>query len=232
MAHTTSGWIPLVVPCPVCFSVILLSGSFVSALYPDSSLVFYGFYAGFLLISLVVASLFTLVIRDKGSAGAFLGALMLYIAGYFVLSVIVIPQFADLQKIYRIFFSENAFSLSKETLIVTQQQHKDRVKVEDMGKTLGREMRARYLNPKWIEGMKAEDYAGANAMSNFVEYLWGWNMTTPEKVDADKWQQTYEVYVKDKYNLNIKEFFSKAYPWAFQSITGRTKPSSTRTSPA
>ncbi len=107
-----------------------------------------------------------------------------------------------------------------ETLI-TQQQHKGRVKVEDMGKTLGREMRARYLNPKWIEGMKTEDYAGANAMSNFVEYLWGWNLTTPEKVGADKWQQTYEVYVKDKYGLEMKEFFSKASPWAFQSITGR-----------
>ena len=107
-----------------------------------------------------------------------------------------------------------------ETLI-TQQQHRGRVKVEDMGKALGREMRARYLNPKWIEGMKAEDYAGANIMSDFVEYLWGWNMTTPEKVDAGKWQQTYEVYVKDKYGLEIKEFLAKASPWAFQSITGR-----------
>ncbi|MEH0018553.1 MAG: cobaltochelatase subunit CobN [Desulfobacter sp.] len=107
-----------------------------------------------------------------------------------------------------------------ETLITQQQKH-NRVDVEDVGKTLGREMRARYLNPKWIKGMKAEDYAGARAMSDFVEYLWGWNMTTPEKVDAAKWQQTYEVYVKDKYGLDLKTFFDKASPWAFQSMTGR-----------
>ena len=107
-----------------------------------------------------------------------------------------------------------------ETLI-THQQYKNRIRVEDMGKSLGREMRTRYLNPKWIEGMKSEDYAGANAMSNFVEYLWGWNMTTPEKVDADKWQQTYEVYVKDKYGLELTEFFNEASPWAIQSMTGR-----------
>ena len=107
-----------------------------------------------------------------------------------------------------------------ETLI-TQQQKKGRVQVEDMGKTLGREMRSRYLNPKWIEGMKAEDYAGAKAMSDYVEYLWGWNLTTPEKVDDAKWQQTYEVYVQDKYNLDMEKFFDQASPWAFQSITGR-----------
>ena len=107
-----------------------------------------------------------------------------------------------------------------ETLI-TQQQKKGRVQLEDMGKTLGREMRSRYLNPKWIEGMKAEDYAGAKAMSDYVEYLWGWNLTTPEKVDDAKWQQTYEVYVQDKYNLDMEKFFDQASPWAFQSITGR-----------
>ncbi len=107
-----------------------------------------------------------------------------------------------------------------ETLI-TQQQKKGRVQVEDMGKTLGREMRSRYLNPKWIQGMKGEDYAGAKAMSDYVEYLWGWNMTTPEKVDGTKWQQTYEVYVKDKYGLQMEKFFKRSSPWAFQSITGR-----------
>lgn len=107
-----------------------------------------------------------------------------------------------------------------ETLITAQQQ-KGQVRVEDMGKTLGREMRARYLNPKWIKGMKAEGYAGARAMANFVEYLWGWNMTTPEKVDAQKWNQTFDVYVKDKYNLDLKQFFDKASPWAYQSVTAR-----------
>ena len=107
-----------------------------------------------------------------------------------------------------------------ETL-VTNQQHAGEVTVEDMGKTLGREMRARYLNPKWIEGMKAEDYAGARAMADYVEYLWGWNMTTPEKVDAAKWQQTFEVYVEDKYGMELKEFFNRVSPWAFQSITAR-----------
>ncbi|MCG8619636.1 MAG: cobaltochelatase subunit CobN, partial [Desulfobacterales bacterium] len=107
-----------------------------------------------------------------------------------------------------------------ETLI-TRQQKKNRLNVEDVGLSIGREMRTRYLNPKWIEGMKSEDYAGAKAMSDFAEYLWGWDMTNPDKVDEAKWQQTYEVYVQDKYGLELKEFFDKASPWAYQSLTGR-----------
>jgi cobaltochelatase CobN len=109
---------------------------------------------------------------------------------------------------------------SPETLI-TSQQKAGQVKVEDMAATLGREMRSRYLNPKWIEGMKKEDYAGARAMSNFVEYLWGWQVTTPDKVDAARWQQIHEVYVEDKYGLALKEFFNQANPWAYQSLTAR-----------
>jgi cobaltochelatase CobN len=107
-----------------------------------------------------------------------------------------------------------------ETLI-TRQIEPGKAEVEDLAKTLGREMRSRYLNRKWLEGMKGEDYAGAREMAHFVEYLWGWQVTTPEKVDEAKWQQAYEVYVEDKYGLELKDFFNRASPWAHQSITAR-----------
>ncbi len=105
--------------------------------------------------------------------------------------------------------------------LISKQQKPGRIHVEDVGLTLGREMRSRYLNPKWIEGMKKEGYAGAGQMAHFEEYLWGWNMTNPDKVDDTKWQQAYEVYVEDKYELDMKEFFDTASPWAYQSLTSR-----------
>ncbi len=107
-----------------------------------------------------------------------------------------------------------------DTMITLQQVSGD-VRVEDAAKTIGRELRSRYLNPRWIEGMKKQDYAGAREISNFVENMWGWQVTLPDSIDADKWQQTYEVYVEDKYQLDIKEFFNKANPWAYQSVTAR-----------
>ena len=105
--------------------------------------------------------------------------------------------------------------------LITMQRIPDRVEVEDVAKTIGRELRTRYLNPEWIEGMKEEDYAGAREMAKFVENMWGWQVTVPYSVDKTKWEQTYEVYVEDKYKMDIKEFFNKSNPWAYQSITAR-----------
>ncbi|MBU1056042.1 MAG: cobaltochelatase subunit CobN [Proteobacteria bacterium] len=93
--------------------------------------------------------------------------------------------------------------------------------IEPISATIGRELRSRYLNPKWIEGMKKEKYAGARAMADFLENMWGWQVTTPKAIDKTKWEQTYEVYVEDKYGQDIKEFFNRENPWAYQSMTAR-----------
>lgn len=101
-SRPTRTWLALVVPCPVCFSVVLLSSSFAAALYPGKPLVFVALYAGFALVSLGVAAAGSGLLKDRGSPEHFLGVLMLGIAVYFLLSVVIVPQFADLDKIYRI----------------------------------------------------------------------------------------------------------------------------------
>lgn len=94
-------------------------------------------------------------------------------------------------------------------------------RIEPVSALLGREMRSRYLNPKWIEGMKKEGYAGAREMNSFVENMWGWQVTTPQEISQEMWQETYEVYVEDRYGLNVKGFFNEHNPWAYQAMTGR-----------
>jgi cobaltochelatase CobN len=105
--------------------------------------------------------------------------------------------------------------------VISMQRRADEIQVEDIGRVIGRELHSRYLNPAWVEGMQGEDYAGAREMSNFVDYLWGWQVTTPDAVDDAQWDQTYEVYVEDKHGLGIKDFLDQANPWAFQSIAAR-----------
>ncbi|MCD8351031.1 MAG: cobaltochelatase subunit CobN [Planctomycetaceae bacterium] len=107
------------------------------------------------------------------------------------------------------------------TTVITEQRSGDAVTVRDLRFMLGREMRSRYLNPKWIEGMMADNYAGAGEMSKYVEHLWGWQVTAPDDVDVSMWSQTYDVYVADKYGMDVKEFMADANPWAFQSLTSR-----------
>ncbi|VVS95642.1 cobaltochelatase subunit CobN [Desulfoluna spongiiphila] len=119
-----------------------------------------------------------------------------------------------------------SLAVEKETgtrpdVVLTRQGRPDTVTVEGIDKTIGRELRSRYINPKWIAAMKTEDYAGAREMSNFVEYMWGWQVTVPHAVKETSWQQTYDVYVNDSLGLDLKTFFNKANPWAYQSLTAR-----------
>ncbi|MFO1512961.1 MAG: cobaltochelatase subunit CobN [Verrucomicrobiota bacterium] len=75
---------------------------------------------------------------------------------------------------------------------------------------MGREMRARYLNPKWIEAMLKEGYAGARMIRQVTDNLWGWQVTVPEAVGDAKWQEMFEVYVQDRNHLDIREKFKAA----------------------
>jgi len=105
--------------------------------------------------------------------------------------------------------------------LVGNLQNGKEVIMEDLAKSIGKALRTRYLNPEWIKGMKKEGYAGARQMDKFVEHLWGFQVTTPYAVDKTHWEQIYEVYIDDKYSLDIKEFFDKNNPWAQQSISAR-----------
>ena len=96
-----------------------------------------------------------------------------------------------------------------------------RIAVEDLARTLGREMRVRYFNPEWIIGMQAENYAGAREMAHFVEYLWGWQVTVPSAVHASKWEEAFAVYVQDKHDLDLKAFFNRGKPLGLP-VPGRT----------
>ena len=58
-------------------------------------------------------------------------------------------------------------------------------------------------------------------MAKFVEYLWGWQVTTPDAVSQAYWNQVKEVYVDDKYRQGLKDFFAAHNPWAYQSMTAR-----------
>ena len=106
-------------------------------------------------------------------------------------------------------------------LVVTNTRDPGRPEMTSMDKFIGTEFRSRYVNPIWIEGMKKEGYAGAGAMREFVEYLWGWNATVPELVDGAMWQETFETYVEDKRQLGMKDFFEKNSPYAYQDMAGR-----------
>ncbi len=106
-------------------------------------------------------------------------------------------------------------------LVVTNTRDPGKPEMTSIDKFIGTEFRSRYVNPTWINGMKKEGYAGAGAMREFVEYLWGWNATVPETVDGAMWKETFDTYVEDTKKLGMKEFFEKSSPYAYQDMTAR-----------
>ncbi len=106
-------------------------------------------------------------------------------------------------------------------MVVTNTRNPGHPEMTSMDKFIGTEFRSRYMNPTWIEGMKKEGYAGAGEMRSFVEYLWGWDATTPELVDDAMWKETFDTYVEDKQKLGMKDFFEKNSPYAYQDMTAR-----------
>ena len=58
-------------------------------------------------------------------------------------------------------------------------------------------------------------------MDRFAEYLWGWEATVPDLVSEKTWDEVKEIYVDDKYQMGLKDFFDESNPWAAQSLTGR-----------
>lgn len=96
------------------------------------------------------------------------------------------------------------------------------MKQETLEKYMGREMRTRYLNPEWIKEMQKEGYSGAKVMNMVVQNMWGWQVTVPEAVDAAKWNEMYETYVQDRYDLDMDKFFRDAGNlWAYQALMTR-----------
>ena len=106
-------------------------------------------------------------------------------------------------------------------LVVANTRDPGKPEMTPMDEFIGTELRSRYLNPTWIEGMQKEGYAGAHEMRSFVEYLWGWDATVSELVDDAMWQESFEVYVEDKHALDMKEFFEESSPFAYQDLTAR-----------
>ncbi len=106
-------------------------------------------------------------------------------------------------------------------MLVTDLRTPGQERHEPIERFLGQEFRSRLLNPEYIKGMQAEGYAGAREVWKSTEYLWGWQVVYPETVGAEKWQELHEVWLKDRYQLGLDDFYRQNNPHAREAMAGR-----------
>ncbi|HCS27300.1 MAG TPA: cobalamin biosynthesis protein CobN, partial [Spongiibacteraceae bacterium] len=86
------------------------------------------------------------------------------------------------------------------------------LRIDDLSSALLGELRGRFLNPQWIKPLMAEGYAGARTMgSEFIEYLWGWQVTSPDIINDRVWEEVKAVYVDDRLDIGLDEFLSESH---------------------
>lgn len=93
----------------------------------------------------------------------------------------------------------------------------ERAEVRDLAEEIRRVVRAKLLNPKWIEGMKRHGYKGAGDISKRISRVYGWKATTGE---VDHWilDDVARTFLLDDEN---REFFRQNNPWALEEIARR-----------
>lgn len=94
----------------------------------------------------------------------------------------------------------------------------DRASMVRAEAALRKDYRVRLFNRKWIEGMMKEGYAGADQIAVHVSNTMGWKIMREGSVSDDIWEEIVDIYIRDKRNLNIREWFEAENPFAFQEI--------------
>ncbi len=85
-------------------------------------------------------------------------------------------------------------------------------KLQSTAEFMSQELRSRYFHPKWIKAMKEEGYSGTTGVLDVVKNFWGWQVVDPSVVRDDQWDEFVEVYIDDKYNLDLKKWFTDNNP--------------------
>lgn len=95
------------------------------------------------------------------------------------------------------------------------------VRITPLKRFLTAELRTRALNPEWIAAQQKENYAGARMIARVMDNIWGWQSVTPDNISQAQWNELYDVYLKDRHNLGLHDFFQRENAWAEQSLSAR-----------
>lgn len=100
-AGSSRGWLALVIPCPVCLTMIMMTVGAAAALFPETTdQAVGGLFFGFTVIVALTAGLAPrLSARSQQGPEHWLGTVMTTLAAYFLISLLVMPHFAELDAV-------------------------------------------------------------------------------------------------------------------------------------
>ena len=90
-------------------------------------------------------------------------------------------------------------------------------RIRTLREEIGRVVRARAVNPKWLNGVMRHGYKGAFEIAATVDYLFAF-AATARVVEDHHFEALYEAYVQDD---RVRDFIAEANPAALREIAER-----------
>lgn len=98
-------------------------------------------------------------------------------------------------------------------------RNRNNVRMQEVKEAIGVESRTTIFNPAYIREKMKGDAGSAATFAEIVQNTYGWNVMKPSAVDKELWDEIYDVYVKDKFDLGVKAYFEAKSPAALEEMT-------------
>ena len=106
-------------------------------------------------------------------------------------------------------------------MMISNLRNTKKGKMELAADMLAKELRTRNFHKRWISEMQKEGYSGAVTMSNNLNNFWGWQVVDPDVVRDDQWDEFADIYVNDKLEMGLDEWFEQVNPKALANMMER-----------
>lgn len=98
-------------------------------------------------------------------------------------------------------------------------RNRNNFRMQEVKEAIGVESRTTIFNPTYIKEKMKGEAGAANTFAEIVQNTYGWNVMKPKAIDKEMWDEIYNVYVKDKFDLGLQEYFEKQNPAALEEMT-------------
>lgn len=98
-------------------------------------------------------------------------------------------------------------------------RNRNNTRMQEVKEAIGVESRTTLLNPAYIKEKMKGDASGAATFAATIQNTYAWNVMKPRAIDKELWDEIYNVYVKDKFDLGMRQYFEEKNPAALEEMT-------------
>ncbi len=98
-------------------------------------------------------------------------------------------------------------------------RNRNNMRMQELKEAIGIESRTTLFNPNYIKEKMKGGASGAATFAEVVQNTYGWNVMKPEAIDDEMWDEVYNVYVQDKFDVGVRDYFEQKNPAALEEMT-------------